>query len=730
MKISRILLVGLLCVVLLITGCGKEISTDEFKISDSENTEDSRNEQQETIGVVLHGANWSEEEEEYSFIYNGGQLEIPYMMNGSGICTSIGFLIYMDGIPQPYMIKGVDEEYKYMHVIEGEENTDKEFVISFIPVTGKVGDKLTLSINSIANPSFIPDMVSTFSYGMSHKSLEAVYDITFQKEDECVLEAADELSIMSNVSNKQTDIDKEEKTYIQDKSLESELDLDTSVYSDLIIDDHSMFIDSKLDISDKDVVHVKYIMMGHPGIKYRVSFYLNHQLLADKTKNMQEFELATGKMNTIEFDLDVSDYEEGSLYAMAVPVNAMDYPKDGIQTKKYQSIHLYRGEKASVLEGNSGDTKRKDETENVSKTEERKQSNAKIEKLKAVVASLEDIKKIEYVSEDKVLIVSDKMYLIDVSSGEIVAQNAECDYVNGEIKVYGNEKNIIILGKKYKNTGEDVVFLDDEDSPKICVVYYDHQLNLLNSVNIHETFGLNPNFVQNVAVGKSGKLAVYEDENKQLYLCDTDTKKKKKILGDSDKELIYKDIQCIGFCGIEFIQNDEKIAFLAECLDYPVDSDSENYYGMGSVSLDKGEYKVSKIGKEYSELAVFDSYAVLSQDCGFTNPTGKVNKYIFDINRAEDIKLETSGESESVYCSKSGNILATSEKNGYNSWNIRLYDAKSGELIMDKLYDELPSGNYREPQIYVFEKLNISLLFFRTEDENSKDTFGIVQYNY
>ena len=369
-------------------------------------------------------------------------------------------------------------------------------------------------------------------------------------------------------------------------------------------------------------------------------------------------------------------------------------------------------------------------TENVSKTEERKQSNAKIEKLKAVVASLEDIKKIEYVSEDKVLIVSDKMYLIDVSSGEIVAQNAECDYVNGEIKVYGNEKNIIILGKKYKNTGEDVVFLDDEDSPKICVVYYDHQLNLLNSVNIHETFGLNPNFVQNVAVGKSGKLAVYEDENKQLYLCDTDTKKKKKILGDSDKELIYKDIQCIGFCGIEFIQNDEKIAFLAECLDYPVDSDSENYYGMGSVSLDKGEYKVSKIGKEYSELAVFDSYAVLSQDCGFTNPTGKVNKYIFDINRAEDIKLETSGESESVYCSKSGNILATSEKNGYNSWNIRLYDAKSGELIMDKLYDELPSGNYREPQIYVFEKLNISLLFFRTEDENSKDTFGIVQYNY
>lgn len=344
MKISRALVTGLLCVVLVITGCGKEISTEEFNISNSENTENTGNDKRETIGTVSHGVNWSEEEEEYSFVYNGGQLEIPYVMNGSGICTSVGFLIYIDGIPQPYMIKGMDEEYKYMHVIEGEENTDKEFVISFIPVTGKAGDKVSLSINSIANPSFIPDMVSTFDYGMSHQSLEAVYDITFHQESESVLEVTDELSIMSNVSNKQTDIDKEEKTYIQDKSLESKLDLDTSVYSDLIIDNHSMFVDSKLNIADKNVVHVSYIMMGHPGVKYKVNFYLNHQLLSDISKDMNEIELTTGKMNTIEFDLDISEFTDGTFYAVAVPVNADDYPEDGIQTIKYQSIHLYRGE--------------------------------------------------------------------------------------------------------------------------------------------------------------------------------------------------------------------------------------------------------------------------------------------------------------------------------------------------------------------------------------------------
>ena len=210
--------------------------------------------------------------------------------------------------------------------------------------TGKAGDKVSMSINSIANPLFIPDMVNTFDYGMSHQSLEAVYAITFQQNAECALEVTDELSIMSNVSNKQTDIDKEEKKYIQDKSLEPELDLDTSVYSDLIIDNNSMFVDSKLDIADKNVVHVSYIMMGHPGIKYKVNFYLNHQLISDKSKNINEIELTTGKMTTIEFDLDVSEFTDGTFYAVAVPVNADDYPADGIQTIKYQSIHLYRGE--------------------------------------------------------------------------------------------------------------------------------------------------------------------------------------------------------------------------------------------------------------------------------------------------------------------------------------------------------------------------------------------------
>lgn len=397
-----------------------------------------------------------------------------------------------------------------------------------------------------------------------------------------------------------------------------------------------------------------------------------------------------------------------------------------------------------VLSGCGNDVKNKMSTETVQTTKEIKEKNttgSEVEKgeldtdhLEMTLSKFNNVINVAYVSEDKLLVVADKMYLIDINSGEIVAQNSECDYVNGEIKVYSDEKNIIIVGKKNKDAGEEgVVFWDgdDEDAPKQCVLYYDYQLNLVENINIYETFGLNPDFAQYIAVSKSEKLAVYDDEYRQLYICDIDTKKKKKIFGKSNAELVYDNkIQFTISGGIEFVQNAERIVFKAECMEYPVEDGANDFSGIGSVTLDGKEYYVTKAGDEYTELESFNNYAILSQDCGFTSPTGEVIKYIFDTDSAEIISLKTNGESESLYCSKSGNILSTSEKSGDNDWNIRFYNAKSGEVIEDKLYNELSSGNYREPQIYVFEEFSIALLFFGSEDENSKDKFAVIQFNY
>ena len=349
MKMGKMSVAGLLCGIFLLAGCGKEVSTDEFVINNAESVAETETNAEndealaktEYIGTLMHGVNWALDEKDYSFAYEGGELEIPYTMNGSGICTSVGFLVYVNGMPQPYMIKDTEEEYKYMHIIEGDENQDVDFTISFIPIIGEAGDKVSLRIGSIANPSFIPDMVNTFDYGMSHNTIEANYDILFQKDAEKVPKVDDNLCLLKTSYKQNTEIDKEEMEYMTG---ETKPDLETSVYEDLKIDEDSMLLDRKSNISGKVKVHVTYIIMGHPGVKYRVCFYLNHQLLTEESGEVYELELATGKMSILEFDMDVSQVTDASFYAVAVPVNAEDYPDDVISTIKHPSIHLYRGE--------------------------------------------------------------------------------------------------------------------------------------------------------------------------------------------------------------------------------------------------------------------------------------------------------------------------------------------------------------------------------------------------
>ncbi|GAC40918.1 hypothetical protein [Paenibacillus popilliae] len=48
--------------------------------------------------------------------YNGGELTIPYAVNASGKAKNVGFLVFIDGIPQPYKMNTTDTSYAYAHV--------------------------------------------------------------------------------------------------------------------------------------------------------------------------------------------------------------------------------------------------------------------------------------------------------------------------------------------------------------------------------------------------------------------------------------------------------------------------------------------------------------------------------------------------------------------------------------------------------------------------------------
>lgn len=397
---------------------------------------------------------------------------------------------------------------------------------------------------------------------------------------------------------------------------------------------------------------------------------------------------------------------------------------------------------ALLLTGCSSNNEQKAVTSETSEhTEERDITFEKAEKeeknhqidltnLQDTLSQFETVVNIEYAGKGRLLVITDQMYLIDITSGKILAQSPDCNYVQGKIKVYGNDENIIIVGKEEPESKDTFVFYDenDEEQPRVLVLYYDKQLNLSRKINVFEMFALNPFATTCVAVRTDGKLAVYDDNSNGLYLCNPDTKEKEEILCGKDEELVYDNkLQFQIANGIAFGENDGKIIFGAACLDYPSEYGEESITGYGSVTLDGKELYVEKAVDEYNIMDFFPEFAIISQDCGFTSPTGKVMKYSFSGNKTEVIQLKSQKESNNLYSSSEGNILASSEENENMGWNIRFYNTNSGELIEEQAYNVLSSESYRSPRIYVFENQNIAVLCFGSLEENGKDVLYVMQ---
>ena len=117
------------------------------------------------LATLTHGAaspDFSESGERLPFTYDGGEFQLAYQYSVTGKLDAVGFLLFLDGQPQPYKVNDIAAEYEYCHSFaageEGEEGEEQNFSFLFEPVTGSVGDTLALTVVSITNPDFQPDM--------------------------------------------------------------------------------------------------------------------------------------------------------------------------------------------------------------------------------------------------------------------------------------------------------------------------------------------------------------------------------------------------------------------------------------------------------------------------------------------------------------------------------------------------------------------------------------------
>ncbi|SDZ68323.1 hypothetical protein SAMN05421736_1343 [Evansella caseinilytica] len=251
----------------------------------------------------------------------------------------------MDGIPQPYKFNIAEAPYEYIHIFDLEEDDkDTPFTFVFTPVSGKQGDTLDITITSIYNPAFIPDMKETSSYGGYHTTLQASDSLYFEKDADVL----DQASIPKNdyISNVRLSTEP-----VTDELLErhsgglQEVDLETldkREFSELYLENKLEFDNMQVDHSG--TLHVTFKIFGHPGVQYQNMFYINHQALTTKDGDISfKTVLAKGEVAVIDVEIELEKLDDFStFYVVSVPTNAADFPDDVIVLTKSRSILLYK----------------------------------------------------------------------------------------------------------------------------------------------------------------------------------------------------------------------------------------------------------------------------------------------------------------------------------------------------------------------------------------------------
>lgn len=276
--------------------------------------------------------------------YNGGEMKINYHVAASGKAKNVGFLVFIDGKPQPYKLTTTETPYEYMHIFElQKDDQDTPLTFVFTPITGKKGDSLHVSIASVYNAAFIPDMKETASYGGYQTTLEAGRTILFNKDADVL--AATSIPRQESLSNVRLSTEPvtqellENKSGLEKVSMES---LDKKVYSEISVNG-AVRLDN-YQIKKSGTLHVTFKLFGHPGVRYKNAFYINHKPLNNKDGNSFETVLTKGNVQVFDADIEVKDLEDfNTFYVISVPINADDFPNDVVVLDKTPSLLLYKG---------------------------------------------------------------------------------------------------------------------------------------------------------------------------------------------------------------------------------------------------------------------------------------------------------------------------------------------------------------------------------------------------
>ncbi len=466
----------------------------------------------EILGYVSHSGNWSGREEDVPLEYTGGELEVPYRAEGDGTGRNVGFLLFLNGIPQPYRLNG-QGEYGYMHPFTlREDNVEEQFTFNFVPVTGAAGETLTFTVANIFNADFEPDMVNSSNFGLYGDALSTINFIHFSAGPETGAPGAEPLKALTSVTvtNELMTAEFVEKNLGAQTGMtaldgETRQDrLDKTVYVFDTYDGKQELND--LEVTGRDSLHVALDICGIPGITYEVSFFADHVPLADGADAVWEVTLEKGKVARVEGDLSLDGLEGvTTFYAVACIRDGEDGNARSWGLIKTDSLPIWSQDKLDA--GGPQDSGNQTESGTPAC------SVAEIPE-----AMDENVRSLWYGTGDTVLVrKADTVCLVDMRSGEVLAEgpvpalkNAAYHPINGGFCAVGEAEG-----------GGGAAALTEaasEGSDTVCV-FLDSTLSETDRVSLSALAGGDKN-IMCAAVSPDGRYAAFSVMNDGIYLYD------------------------------------------------------------------------------------------------------------------------------------------------------------------------------------------------------------------
>jgi hypothetical protein len=609
--------------------------------------------------------------------YDGGDMKIDYQVTASGTGKNVGFLLFIDGIPQPYKIDDETAPYEYLHIFNIENDDEQtNFSFLFTPIVGKTGDSREILVVSIYNPGFKPDMKESSGYGGYQSTLENSFVIDFH---------ADPDKLPENPVL-QASIATENLTYKPVTSdLYSELgtDITPEIYAERIFPrifyNGETNVYSNLKIENNENTNIRYELSGKPGSKFITTLYIDHTPLEINGETSFEMDIKDGEYPVLDVTLDYDKLGDfNTFYIIAVPIEDTDE-----LVSKTSSILLYKAEPAAVA-AQSTSAENPPASSPVSYTAGNIPDGLISGKITNVYHSN---------NSSEILIAADKLYLYDLSESTVKAEVTHDSFMSEKfIPIDAGFARVI-----QKEPGGDIASF-----PSANVEFYDFSLGRTSTLNITDLLGENEwvSSVDMVDVSRDGKKVAFSS-SKTFAVYDISSRKTIVLLDLSDMDTDSRQGLAIPKM-LSFTADGKAIAFIGASFDVPAVAGKQSFDTYGIINID-GSGLLNKKDGSVSTNGVFayDGFTLFTEN-NLPSSSGNIMLMNNVSKQTSVFKLKSAKESGNAYGSDGGKYFAsaTAESGGIQ---VRVYNTSDGSFVYEKFFTADAEHSYNSPRVKIID---------------------------